>query len=81
MSLKDVRISIQKCNFLLDCQKQKVIDDIYGDPDVPSDEESFDELIELIDCVFLKLFDISVNDLSPSETVMLKQAIKEFRSG
>lgn len=78
MSLYDVKKSIRKCNFLLDFQKDKIVEMLEEDGTIPQEREDY---IKLVDCVLRKLLDMSVEDLKPSERALLEQAVGDYYVG
>lgn len=76
MALYDVIDSIQKCTFLLDVQKQQITHMLKEE--APDDKADYEQLV---DCVLQKLFDLSIDDLTTMERVMLNQAIEDYYIG
>lgn len=70
MSTEDI---IRNCKFILDFQKEKLLDLL--------EEDRLDTTLgceTLIDIVFRKMFDSCINDLTTDERTMLDQAIKDY---
>ena len=72
MSLSD---NIMGCKFLLDIQKRKVIEMVEENYIAPIEVE---DCKNLVDHVLQRLFDMSLEDLSPLEAVMLNSAISDY---
>ena len=75
--LPTTKESIRHCNFLLEKQKDMIIEMLEDEtPITGSDIGS--EIECIVDAIFIKLFSITLDDLTANEAVMLKQVIVDM---